>query len=343
MSGAVIFLGVITLQYHDALVLSGGGARGAYQIGIIETLLEHDIRPSLVAGSSIGAFNGGLLAEALLQDDDILATFQDISHQAWDELSEIIKFNFHGFCRTFPNIKNISSILDPSILCNVLRSNFPVDRVLSDYKDCHLFVTATNLTEKKSLIFDNMANIQVRKAILASMTFPAAFPAMKMGDDFYIDGGALNNTPLKEVILQGAKRIFVVILRPPEVFETAKEYSLGDIYEQTLPAYQVLLDFYDMATAHLMYGDLKKAEKINKLIKIINKYYDSLDSEFLEELKNLFGLENYRKKKVIKIIKIYPKKELDPPGTVGFADQEAIRNLIGKGKEDCRKVLKEIK
>ena len=52
-----------------ALVLSGGGAKGAYQVGVIEELLNRGIGFDLVTGSSIGAFNGALLAEFLKERD----------------------------------------------------------------------------------------------------------------------------------------------------------------------------------------------------------------------------------------------------------------------------------
>lgn len=50
-------------QYHTALVLGGGGARGAYQIGVWQALKEQGVAIQLITGTSVGALNGGLILQ----------------------------------------------------------------------------------------------------------------------------------------------------------------------------------------------------------------------------------------------------------------------------------------
>ncbi len=52
------------LVYHTALVLGGGGAHGAYQIGVWQALKEHDINFEIITGTSVGALNGALILQA---------------------------------------------------------------------------------------------------------------------------------------------------------------------------------------------------------------------------------------------------------------------------------------
>ena len=51
------------LVYHTALVLGGGGAHGAYQIGVWQALKEHDINFEIITGTSVGALNGALILQ----------------------------------------------------------------------------------------------------------------------------------------------------------------------------------------------------------------------------------------------------------------------------------------
>ena len=51
------------LVYHTALVLGGGGAHGAYQIGVWQALKEHNIQFEIITGTSVGALNGALILQ----------------------------------------------------------------------------------------------------------------------------------------------------------------------------------------------------------------------------------------------------------------------------------------
>ena len=89
----------------------------------------------------------------------------------------------------------------------------------------------------------------------------------------------------------------------------------------------------------MMYGDLKTAEKINKLLRLLYLYQDILPSEFLEELKKIYNLKKDSGKRTINIIKVAPDTILEPPGTVGFSNKFAIEDLIKKGRKDMKELL----
>src|SRR5690606_7498792 len=104
--------------------------------------------------------------------------------------------------------------------------------------------------------------------IIASMSYPVAFPAVKIKNDFYIDGGVLSNAPLKEAILWGSQDVYLVFLKPLSIVEGTPSQKDKDC----LSAFEVIEEFIELASNQLMYGDLENVEKINKIIELTSEY-----------------------------------------------------------------------
>jgi len=168
------------------------------------------------------------------------------------------------------------------------------------------------------------------------MAYLVAFPAININNNFYIDGGALNNAPLKEALLWGAKRIYLIFLTPLSVIEGGEG---KDEEDDSYSALEVIDSFIELTSNKMMYGDFKNAEKINKLISILNKFQGNLPEDFLKDINNLFGLKKGDGKNIVKIIKFAPENILKPPGTIGFNKNEILRKLIIKGQKDAKKIL----
>src|SRR5690554_2076496 len=200
-------------KIYTALVLSGGGAKGAYQAGVIKGLLKMSLKFQLIIGSSIGAFNGALLAEFINSGYSNRETGARLE-RVWNELEDFLCFNWSGFLSNILKPVKIPSIFSNRELKRLLNTYFPEERSFSDFKHCQLSITGTNLNRRKLTIFDYNSSVPVNRAVLASMAFPVAFPAVKIEGDNYIDGGILSNAPLKEAILWGARNIYVVFLTP---------------------------------------------------------------------------------------------------------------------------------
>lgn len=322
----------------NALVLSGGGAKGAYQVGVIKGMLARGIKPDLVTGSSIGAFNGVLLAEFIhlgLSNTQIAKRLEGV----WMKIDDFLTFNWYGILSNLFTPFDIPSIYTNKMIKRVLNSYIPRERKFSDYTSCQLSVTGTNLNKKELTVFDFNSAVPVNKAVLASMAYPVALPSVRIGKDHYIDGGALDNAPLKEAILWGARNIYVIFLKPLHLIEGGD--NNGGEEREDFSALDVIEEFVDLAASKLMYGDLHKAEKLNQLIKLLNKYEKVLPRGFLSEIRRLFGLKFGDGKRIIRIVKIAPDKVLEPPGTMGFDQKEAIAELILKGERDAGKWLRQ--
>lgn len=317
-----------------ALVLSGGGAKGAYQIGVIQELFDRGIKIDLVTGSSIGAFNGALLVE-FINSGMNTKQIGSILAKIWRELDNFLVLNWSGFLYNFFNPFRIPSIFSNKMIKRTINKYIPINRLFNHYTECQLSVTGTNLNKKELRIFDFNSGIPVRKAVLASLAFPVGLPAVDIEGDRYVDGGTLDNAPLKEAILWGAKRIFVVFLQPLHVIDNHSKKRVNDNF----PALKVVQELIELASNKMMYGDLKRAEEINKIINLINRYEQKLPNSFSDELKKLYGFKSGDSKRVVKITKIAPFHELEPPGLIGFKREKDINQAINRGIRDTRMAL----
>ncbi len=321
---------------RTALVLSGGGAKGAYQVGVIKELCRQGIKIDLVTGSSIGAFNGALMAEFINSGLDFKETACKLE-KVWQEVTHILSLNWSGFVGNLFNPLLIPSIFTNREVKKILAKYISKERKFFDYTDCQLSVTGTNLNTRDLHIFDFNSDVTVNNAVLASMAYPVAYPSMKIDNNYYIDGGFLDNTPLKEAILWGARKIYVVFLTPLSIIKGEEEGKDKD--ESFYSAVKVIDSVIDIAGLNLMYGDLKQARKINKLIRIINRYEKKLPPDFVDELRELYGLKPEGEKRIVYINRIAPEKSLNPPGTMGFGKRKILQELIKKGQKRARKCL----
>jgi NTE family protein len=228
-----------------ALVLSGGGARGAYEAGVASVLLERE-QFDVVCGTSIGAVNAALAAQggaALLRElwgavpaRRLIRGIPPI--EAWRAVFEgrlrVLARALAGLPDlVLPDrLRKLRSVLDPE----------PIRVVLEEMLDpevlrCSLVVTATNLTMHRSEAFYRFIGEDAaerahafaaaepfsteldaenyRRVILASASIPLAYPAVAMRlrgrDDVYVDGGVGNNTPLRQAIDAGADDVTIVL------------------------------------------------------------------------------------------------------------------------------------
>jgi len=160
------------------LALSGGGARGIFHVGVLQAFEEHDIRPSCVSGTSIGAVVGALYAAGIKPS----------------KMLELLSGK--GFLNLFRFKPSLSGFLEMKYLKNVLKEHLPED---FDQLECKLYVCATNLTKGRVRIFDSG---DLRKAVLASASIPVVFEPVVIEGDKYVDGGVLNNLPASACVNQ---------------------------------------------------------------------------------------------------------------------------------------------
>ncbi len=199
-----------------ALVLGGGGSRGAYEIGVWKALNELNIHADIVTGTSIGALNGCLYAQG-----DYQAAYDLWYHiQATDVTSSGLELAFSmDYFRTQKSklaqvFKEYLSEKGADItpLKNMVHRLLDYDKLMASPIQYGIVMTCFPSLERLEITKDGMPRDLIEKQIIASASCFPAFPMTEINGQFYIDGGYCDNVPVDLAIRLGAKRLIVVDL-----------------------------------------------------------------------------------------------------------------------------------
>jgi NTE family protein len=213
-----------------ALLLQGGGALGAYQAGVYEAILAHGIRPTWLAGISIGSINAAIIAGnapengvARLRDFWELVSDSgdggfgdwfgrllhgDVARGAINQLvaQQIMLGGVAGFFGprfvppylSTPGTPAATSWYDTAALKTTLERLVDFDRINAGAT--RFSVGAVNVATGNFAYFDNATDTIRAEHVMASGALPPAFPAVEIDGEFYWDGGMVSNTPLDWVL-----------------------------------------------------------------------------------------------------------------------------------------------
>ncbi|HSI61259.1 MAG TPA: patatin-like phospholipase family protein [Ideonella sp.] len=210
------------------LVLQGGGALGAYQVGVYEALHQAGIEPDWVIGTSIGAINAALIAgNRPAQRLDRLRSFWDhVEMQAgvpgpldWLGLGNMMA-NMTTVMRGIPAFfePSAAALRGTRAQVGVERaawySTEPLRRTLAELVDfdslrgsaTRLTVGAVNASSGEMHYFDSSKERLAVEHIMASGALPPAFPAVRIAGQPYWDGGLYSNTPIEAVLDDNPRR-----------------------------------------------------------------------------------------------------------------------------------------
>lgn len=246
------------------LVLTGGGAKGAYQAGAIKYLAELGLEPQIIAGTSIGALNGAVLSSH--------HSFQQaVSRlgELWTQLGQapilrpntgirpVLSYAAQTFVPTLRSwvldflvqeglLKDSTAIFDPAPIEQLLHEAidpaqlrrgielwvtvFPSVKIPGLRYDWLIdFVRAKTGTDAHWLCVQDFANdATLYNLLLASAALPLAFPSREINGRFYVDGALADNVPLRALAKRGCTHVIVIHLQNGSV------WSRHDFPEQTL-------------------------------------------------------------------------------------------------------------
>ena len=192
-----------------ALVLSGGGARGATQIGVLKALERHHIPVDFIAATSMGAIVGGLYAsgyttaeiESLALNtnwDDILSLSEETKRtdlfvdQKLQEDRSFLVVRFKGLEPVIPAAVSSGQRLTDFLSTQTLQALYHPDPSFDDLKVRFRAVT-TDLISGKRIVLDRGS---LAEALRASATVPLVFNPLKRDSMELIDGGLISNIPV---------------------------------------------------------------------------------------------------------------------------------------------------
>jgi len=225
------------------VVLSGGGAKGSGQLGMIKYAYEKGIRPDFISGISVGSLNATMWA----QEENL-----DMLEDLWRGIkgnSDIYRKNW----------------LKPCKLYRSLYDNKPLKRKIEKYVDTEklknspieLQIGVVQLQSGDYFIIDRF-NADFKEILLASTAIPVVFPAVNWQDYKYVDGGVRNVAPLKQAIDFGCTTIYIFHCYSLEIVPAKKEIkNLVDIGIRT----------FAIMYNEILKNDIRSVERINRAIK----------------------------------------------------------------------------
>ncbi|MEO2280819.1 patatin-like phospholipase family protein [Pseudoalteromonas pernae] len=277
-----------------ALLLSGGGARAAYQAGVIKALTHSMPRTAplpfrIITGTSAGAINSVALAcwascahLASRKLDAVWGQFHtshvyrsDFAHVYGHILRNVLSSFRSGHANHAPG-----SLFNNSPLRKLLAEVLPMERI---DRNIHrgvidaLGVTASNYSTGDSITFFQSSDAQPWKRakrrgvkarihlehLMASSAIPVVFPSVKIRHQYYGDGSIHQMSPLSSAIHLGAERIFVIGVEQPK--DENRKYA---------PHYpgisHIAGHLLDSVFADTIQADLERVERINRTVGLIN-------------------------------------------------------------------------
>ncbi|MEA5536977.1 patatin-like phospholipase family protein [Crocosphaera sp. XPORK-15E] len=250
------------------LVLVGGGAKGAYQAGALTYLAEIGFEPQVIAGTSIGALNGAVLASHA-------SFFQGVNalNQLWEDLgnAQIIKPNIGGIARnlsyvsktTIPHfnewivdylqgmgfLSDSHTIFDPEPIEYFLKNAINFEQIRQGLElwvtvfpaldipgiDYDLLMVGLDIIRAKTgtqvhwlCAQDFYDNDTLFNLLLASAAIPLMFPQREVNGQFYVDGALVDNIPFGVLAAKGCTHGIVIHLDNGEI------WNRHDFPEQTI-------------------------------------------------------------------------------------------------------------
>ena len=212
-------------------VFSGGASYGASQVGMVRALVEFDVIPDMVVGTSVGALNGTLFA-----NDP--STAADKMTEIWGSMTRSGVFGRGGRLTSMVSAarnglrKNSVALCSPQPLVELITNHTPVER-LEDLA-IPTGVVATDALVGQPKVLSQGPAVQ---ALLASSAMPGVFPPVKLGGSFYIDGGVTANVPIRPAMAFGARSVVVLNANPATMPGTLP----NSVLESIVHASQIML------------------------------------------------------------------------------------------------------
>ncbi len=282
-----------------ALVLSGGGARAAYQVGLLRCLAKHfpELSIPILTGVSAGAINAAFLAnhrgsfaEAV---DDLTTVWRRLSLDqvfrvdTWSLTKNVVSWGSRLLFGGGDTDSSVRGFVDTSPLDTLLRKIFAdhdgklsgIGENLRQGRLKALAITGTNYATGQAVTWVQGKNINMwerphRRSsiaefsvdhIMASAALPLFFPAIEVDGRWYGDGGIRQSAPLSPALHLGAKRILAISTR----FVCPTDEAISPMIHGYPPPAQILGALMNSIFLDVLDQDARALERVNQLLKKI--------------------------------------------------------------------------
>ena len=259
-----------------ALVLGGGSAKGFAHIGVLKVLEKHGLKPDLIVGTSMGA----LVGAGYVCGNDLL------------DLEKIaLKFNSIGYV-------NLYTALFKDNVISIGKIKKTLDKMIGTKKIEELPIkyvaVATELYTGKEYLFTEGDLVT---AVLASTSMPAVFPRVKIGQNYYCDGGLVNNLAEDvarrimpdavivsvDVIGDYAKQVEKMRIKSIETILNACTLMTTNVIKNRKQDADIRIE---ISQPHISQMDFRK-ENVEKSI----KKGENITRKYVQQIKDLLGIK----------------------------------------------------
>ncbi len=220
-----------------AFILSGGGAKGAFQVGALRALDEAGIRPDVIYGTSVGALNAaGYAYTGLAGLDQLWRSIRrrrDILSINWKGLFSL---NARGLYTMKPLRKKIRKLV---------RKNYPT---------IDAYVCSVDI-QNSEVLYTKCGASNFARQVEASAAIPVAMEPV----DGYVDGGVREQTPLDKAIRDGADNLVVILCNPHK-----RTMDNWKIPEWPLPLVGIGLRAIEIMEHEIFINDIERCHEYNR-------------------------------------------------------------------------------
>lgn len=201
---------------RTAFVLSGGASLGALQAGMLRALYERGVRADLLVGTSVGALNAAFTASRPQTPETARALAR-----VWCGIERADAFPVS--LRAM--VGGIAGHRNHLVPAHGLRRIVERHVELNDLADAAipLSLVAFDVNAGSEAVLRDGPAID---AILAACSIPGIFPPVAIGEQLLVDGGVVNNTPIRHAVELGAERVYVLPTQEPRYVQPAPRTAL---------------------------------------------------------------------------------------------------------------------
>jgi NTE family protein len=280
-----------------ALVLTGGGARAAYQVGVLRCLARHLPADSfdIITGVSAGAINAAFVASRSAPLSDVIEELSEVWHTL--ELKDVIRIDSRSLARNVFGwgtklisggtsvAPRVQGLVDTTPLRQLLQRLFvpnekgEIAGIAENIARCQPragAVTALDYTTGKTVTWASGCDIETWKRplrrgvletltvdhIMASAALPLVFPAVRLGKHWYGDGGIRLSAPLSPALHLGATRMLAISTHYAKSVSEADEPQVAGYP----PPAQILGQLMDAIFLDVMDEDTVRLQRSNEFL-----------------------------------------------------------------------------
>lgn len=331
-----------------ALVLSGGGARGAYEAGVLGYVLEElpeylGERPrfDIICGTSVGAINAAWVAATLDEPEHCAGrletlwrslVFEEVVEFSYQELWRILRQTVLEYGLSLPARKpqqgREGGFLETTFFDELIRREIPFENIRRNL-DAGLLesvsVSATDIITGQTTVFVDTAKKvppwtrDVRRRavggavtaekVLASAAIPVVFPAVNVAGRWYCDGGLRQNTPISPALRLGADRVLVIALQNRSLDDESANLERERRWRDSHPTQAFVMGkVLDALLLDPLDYDIEVLERVNAILEYGEEAFG--ERRFVEELNEVIRRHRGQGYRVVEPLLIRPGRDL---------------------------------